>query len=80
MSSALPFILRLCRFDLILESIIFRAFQDIGACGIYTMTMVIAPGLVSAEKFGKYMALFSSAFFSLEVSGLQSRTLLYQVL
>ncbi|KZF22095.1 drug resistance transporter EmrB/QacA subfamily [Xylona heveae TC161] len=53
----------------IVELIIFRAFQGIGASGIYSMTMVIAPGLVPIEKYAKYMGIVSTVFIAASVLG-----------
>ncbi|KAJ5595531.1 MFS general substrate transporter [Penicillium hispanicum] len=53
----------------IVELIIFRAFQGIGASGIYSMVMVIAPGMVPPEKYGKYMAIVSTVFIVASVLG-----------
>ncbi|KAI1849686.1 hypothetical protein JX266_004635 [Neoarthrinium moseri] len=49
--------------------IISRAFQGMGASGIYAMIMVIAPGLVPPEKFGKLMSLVSTVFILASLLG-----------
>ncbi|OAT05056.1 MFS multidrug transporter [Blastomyces gilchristii SLH14081] len=46
----------------VVELIIFRAFQGMGASGIYSMILAIAPTLVPQEKFGKYLAVIASVF------------------
>ncbi|KAF4174502.1 hypothetical protein CNMCM8694_008834 [Aspergillus lentulus] len=46
----------------IVELIVFRAFQGIGASGIYSMVMVIAPDMVPLGKYGKYMGIVSTVF------------------
>ncbi|KKZ61200.1 hypothetical protein EMCG_04155 [[Emmonsia] crescens] len=46
----------------VVELIIFRAFQGMGASGIYSMIMVITPNLVPQEKYGKYLAIIASVF------------------
>ncbi|KAG2012349.1 hypothetical protein GB937_007178, partial [Aspergillus fischeri] len=53
----------------IIELIIFRAFQGIGASGIYSMVMVIAPDMVPPEKYGKYMGIVSTVFIVASVLG-----------
>ncbi|PNY23179.1 MFS-type transporter YusP [Tolypocladium capitatum] len=53
----------------IIQLIIFRAFQGLGASGIYAMVMVIAPGLVPPAKYGKYMAIVSTVFIVASVLG-----------
>ncbi|KAG5305357.1 drug resistance transporter EmrB/QacA subfamily [Histoplasma capsulatum G186AR] len=53
----------------VVELIIFRAFQGMGASGIYSMIMVIAPTLVPPEKFGKYLAIIASVFAIASVLG-----------
>lgn len=52
-----------------LNRIILRAFQGMGASGIYAMVLVIAPTLVPLEKFGKYMGIVSSVFAIASVLG-----------
>ena len=52
-----------------LKRIILRAFQGMGASGIYSMVLVIAPSLVPREKFGKYMGIVSSVFAIASVLG-----------
>jgi MFS family permease len=49
--------------------IIFRAFQGMGASGIYSLTMVLAPTLVSPSKFGTYMAVIATVFLFASVLG-----------
>ncbi|PGH09842.1 hypothetical protein GX51_00529 [Blastomyces parvus] len=53
----------------VVELIIFRAFQGMGASGIYSMIMVIAPTLVPQEKFGKYLAIIASVFAIASILG-----------
>ncbi|OJD28332.1 hypothetical protein ACJ73_00257 [Blastomyces percursus] len=53
----------------VVELIIFRAFQGMGASGIYSMIMVIAPTLVPQEKFGKYLAVIASVFSIASILG-----------
>ncbi|PKX89046.1 MFS general substrate transporter [Aspergillus novofumigatus IBT 16806] len=53
----------------IIELIVFRAFQGIGASGIYSMVMVIAPDMVPPEKYGKYMGIISTVFIVASVMG-----------
>ncbi|KND87579.1 putative MFS-type transporter YusP [Tolypocladium ophioglossoides CBS 100239] len=55
--------------DNIIQLIIFRAFQGLGASGIYAMVMVIAPSLVPPAKYGKYMAIVSTVFIVASVLG-----------
>ena len=52
-----------------MSRIVFRAFQGVGASGIYSMTMVIAPGLIPPEKYGKYMGIVSTVFIVASVLG-----------
>lgn len=49
--------------------IIVRAFQGMGGSGIFSMVVVIAPGLVPREKHGRYMAVISSVFAIASVLG-----------
>lgn len=51
------------------NSIILRAFQGLGASGIYSMIIVIAPELVPPGKFAKYMAIVSTVFIVASVLG-----------
>lgn len=51
------------------NSIILRAFQGIGASGIYSMTLVLAPTLVPKEEYGKYIGIISSVFALASVLG-----------
>ncbi|RDL42325.1 Uncharacterized protein BP5553_02304 [Venustampulla echinocandica] len=53
----------------IVELIIFRAFQGMGASGIYSLIMVIAPTLVPPETFGSAIAVISSVFLLASVLG-----------
>ncbi|KAI5457173.1 drug resistance transporter EmrB/QacA subfamily [Mariannaea sp. PMI_226] len=53
----------------ILELIVFRAFQGMGASGIYSMTLTIAPALVPKQEFGKYIAIISTVFALASVLG-----------
>ncbi|GFF74437.1 MFS general substrate transporter [Aspergillus lentulus] len=53
----------------IVELIVFRAFQGIGASGIYSMVIVIAPDMVPPEKYGKYMGIVSTVFIVASVLG-----------
>ncbi|TVY37363.1 MFS thioclapurine efflux transporter [Lachnellula subtilissima] len=53
----------------IVELIIFRAFQGIGASGIYSMIMAIAPTMVPEKEFGKYIAVVSTVFVVASVLG-----------
>lgn len=48
---------------------ILRAFQGMGASGIYSMVLAIAPTLVPRENFGKYMGIVSSVFAIASVLG-----------
>ncbi|CAH0053676.1 unnamed protein product [Clonostachys solani] len=49
--------------------IIFRAFQGVGASGIYSMVLVLAPTLVPVRKYGKYMAIVATVFLIASVLG-----------
>ncbi|CAI6096132.1 unnamed protein product [Clonostachys chloroleuca] len=53
----------------IVTLIIFRAFQGIGASGIYSMVLVLAPTLVPVRKYGKYMAIVATVFLIASVLG-----------
>ncbi|KAF4469185.1 MFS-type transporter [Fusarium albosuccineum] len=53
----------------IVELIVLRAFQGIGASGIYAMILAIAPGLIPLRKYGKYMAIMSTVFIVASVLG-----------
>ncbi|TVY27456.1 Efflux pump [Lachnellula hyalina] len=55
--------------DLINHRIIFRAFQGIGASGIYSMIMAIAPTMVPEKEFGTYIAIVSTVFVVASVLG-----------
>ncbi|OJJ45663.1 hypothetical protein ASPZODRAFT_68734 [Penicilliopsis zonata CBS 506.65] len=46
----------------ILTLIVLRAFQGLGASGIYSMVMVITPQVVPRTEVAKYMAIMSSVF------------------
>jgi MFS family permease len=50
-------------------SIILRAFQGIGASGIYAMILAIAPSLVPISKYAKYMGVMSTVFITASVLG-----------
>lgn len=52
-----------------LKRIILRAFQGMGGSGIFSMVLVIAPGVVPREKHGKYMAVVSSVFAIASILG-----------
>lgn len=52
-----------------LRSIILRAFQGVGASGIYSMVLVVAPTLIPREKSGKYVGIISSVFAIASVLG-----------
>ncbi|KAJ4327838.1 hypothetical protein N0V84_001648 [Fusarium piperis] len=51
------------------ELIILRAFQGIGASGIFSIIMTLAPTLISLNQYGKYMAIFSTLFIVANVLG-----------
>ncbi|RMJ18545.1 hypothetical protein BHE90_000413 [Fusarium euwallaceae] len=51
------------------ELIILRAFQGIGASGIFSIIMALAPTLISLNQYGKYMAIFSTLFIVANVLG-----------
>ncbi|KAF4454427.1 hypothetical protein F53441_3054 [Fusarium austroafricanum] len=53
----------------VIDLIILRAFQGIGASGIYAMILAIAPSLVPISKYGKYMAILSTVFITASVLG-----------
>lgn len=53
----------------IVQLIVLRSLQGIGASGIYTMVIVIAPELVPPAKFAKYMAIVSTVFIVASVLG-----------
>lgn len=55
--------------SVLLKSIVFRAFQGIGASGIYSMIMVIAPDMVPPDQYGKYMAIVATVFIVASVLG-----------
>jgi MFS family permease len=48
---------------------VFRAFQGVGASGIYSLVLVIAPETVSPEIYAKYMGLVSTVFVLASVLG-----------
>ncbi|KAJ3459547.1 hypothetical protein FSOLCH5_014008 [Fusarium solani] len=51
------------------ELIILRAFQGVGASGIFSIIMTLAPTLISLNQYGKYMAIFSTLFIVANVLG-----------
>lgn len=51
------------------SSIILRAFQGVGASGIFSIIMTLAPTLISLNQYGKYMAIFSTLFIVANVLG-----------
>ncbi|RYP27387.1 hypothetical protein DL767_007706 [Monosporascus sp. MG133] len=51
------------------QLIILRAFQGIGGSGIYSMVLVIAPGLVPQTEYGKYIGIISSVFALASIVG-----------
>ncbi|KAJ4181510.1 hypothetical protein NW755_011047 [Fusarium falciforme] len=51
------------------ELIILRAFQGVGASGIFSIIMALAPTLISLNQYGKYMAIFSTLFIVANVLG-----------
>ncbi|EON97493.1 putative mfs multidrug transporter protein [Phaeoacremonium minimum UCRPA7] len=53
----------------ILQLIIFRAFQGMGASGIYSMVTVINPEMVPPTQWGKYVAITSMVFILSSVLG-----------
>ncbi|KAF2093099.1 drug resistance transporter EmrB/QacA subfamily [Rhizodiscina lignyota] len=53
----------------ITELILFRAFQGVGASGVYTMIIVLAPTLVPKAEFGNYIAIVSTVFVVASVLG-----------
>ncbi|KAH8652684.1 drug resistance transporter EmrB/QacA subfamily [Tricladium varicosporioides] len=53
----------------IVELTIFRAFQGMGASGIYSMIVGIAPTMVPPQEFGKYIAIISTVFLLASVLG-----------
>ncbi|RFN45608.1 hypothetical protein FIE12Z_10162 [Fusarium flagelliforme] len=53
----------------VVDLIILRAFQGIGASGIYSMILAIAPVLVPMEKYAKYMGIVSTVFVTASVLG-----------
>lgn len=69
--SAVSFILRPEHLPLALtlQSIILRAFQGMGASGIYSMVLVLAPTLVPKKEYGKYIGIISSVFAIASVLG-----------
>ncbi|KAF4338017.1 major facilitator superfamily transporter [Fusarium beomiforme] len=53
----------------VVDLIILRAFQGIGASGIYAMILAIAPNLVPIRKYAKYMGVMSTVFITASVLG-----------
>ncbi|KAH8886999.1 drug resistance transporter EmrB/QacA subfamily [Thozetella sp. PMI_491] len=53
----------------IVQLIVFRAFQGVGASGMYSMVMVVAPDLVPPEEYGKFMGIISSVFVLASILG-----------
>ncbi|SPJ85735.1 related to multidrug transporter [Fusarium torulosum] len=53
----------------IIDLIILRAFQGIGASGIYAMILAIAPSLVPIGQYAKYMGIMSTVFITASVLG-----------
>ncbi|GKU05363.1 unnamed protein product [Fusarium langsethiae] len=53
----------------VVDLIILRAFQGIGASGIYSMILAIAPVLVPIDKYAKYMGIVSTVFITASVLG-----------
>ncbi|KAF5692776.1 major facilitator family transporter [Fusarium denticulatum] len=53
----------------VVDLIILRAFQGIGASGIYAMILAIAPSLVPISKYAKYMGVMSTVFITASVLG-----------
>ncbi|KAJ4117611.1 hypothetical protein NW768_010978 [Fusarium equiseti] len=53
----------------VVDLIILRAFQGIGASGIYSMILAIAPVLVPIDKYAKYMGIVSTVFVTASVLG-----------
>ncbi|KAH7233543.1 major facilitator superfamily domain-containing protein [Fusarium tricinctum] len=53
----------------IVDLIILRAFQGIGASGIYAMILAIAPSLVPIGQYAKYMGIMSTVFIAASVLG-----------
>ncbi|KAF4957020.1 hypothetical protein FGADI_3434 [Fusarium gaditjirri] len=53
----------------VVDLIILRAFQGIGASGIYAMILAIAPSLVPIRKYAKYMGVMSTVFITASVLG-----------
>ncbi|KAF5548162.1 multidrug transporter [Fusarium napiforme] len=51
----------------VVDLIILRAFQGIGASGIYAMILAIAPSLVPITKYAKYMGVMSTVFITASV-------------
>lgn len=51
------------------NSIILRAFQGMGASGIYSMVLVLAPTLVPKKDYGKYIGIISSVFALASILG-----------
>ncbi|KAJ4264444.1 hypothetical protein NW762_005644 [Fusarium torreyae] len=53
----------------IVDLIILRAFQGIGASGIYAMILALALRLVPLRKYAKYMGIISTVFITASVLG-----------
>lgn len=51
------------------SSIVFRAFQGLGASGVYSMVSVIVPTIVSSKDVAKYMTIISSVFLLSSILG-----------
>ncbi|KAM0244508.1 hypothetical protein ACHAP5_006189 [Fusarium lateritium] len=51
----------------IVDLIILRAFQGIGASGIYAMILAVAPSLVPIGQYAKYMGIMSTIFITASV-------------
>ncbi|KAK2877128.1 hypothetical protein FQN49_001402 [Arthroderma sp. PD_2] len=49
--------------------IILRSFQGMGASGIYSMVLVIAPSLVPKREYGKFIGIISSVFVLASILG-----------
>ncbi|RGP61088.1 hypothetical protein FLONG3_10643 [Fusarium longipes] len=55
--------------DNVVDLIILRAFQGVGASGIYSMILAIAPVLVPMDKYAKYMGIVSTVFVTASILG-----------
>ncbi|KAF4968689.1 hypothetical protein FSARC_3975 [Fusarium sarcochroum] len=53
----------------VVDLIILRAFQGIGASGIYSMILALAPGLIPLRKYPRYMGIISTVFITASVLG-----------